>query len=200
MFQELQSFAWVWIPWLYNKSVYITEQARKVFSIVYRELNYTNEWVFLTNNTAPIPKGLFDTSKIDKYNVKWTASTNPPRFRNWAFTLEHWRHLTYLSFTITLADKTFIDITDWINEVKWCGLVQPTPLEIFTLWCCESGSPYCFDIDGASVEIVTDDGEEIKRGLNEFTHTNVYGDGGNDQDNRQDPNRVLDTVLSSSGR
>jgi hypothetical protein len=184
MFQELQSLAWVWLPWLYNKSVYITEQVSKMFSIVYRELNYTKEWVFLTNTTVPIPKGLFDTSNIDQYKIKWTANTNPPRFRNSTFTLEHWRHLTYLSFTVTLSDKTFIDITDWINEVKWCGLVQPTPLEIFSLWCCESGTPYCFDIDGALVEIVNDEGEEIKRGLNEFTHTNVYEDGGDDQDNR----------------
>jgi hypothetical protein len=90
-------------------------------------------------------------------------------------------------------------LTDWINDVRWSGLVQPTPLEIFTLWCCETGSPYFFDLDNAIVELVTEDGSVIKRGLNEFAHTNIYGDGFS-ENNRQDPVRIMDTVLSSSGR
>jgi len=200
MLEKLEELAWIWLPWCYNKLLYFADQTTKIIGVVYRELNYKKEWVFLKNSVMPIPKELFDTSKIELTNIKWTANTNPPKFRDNTFTLEYWKHLTYLSFTVTLSDRSFFDLTDWINEVKWCGILQPTPLEIFTLWCCETGSPHYFNTDGATVEIITDDGNVVKRGLNEFTHTNVYEDGGDDQTNRQDPNRILDTVLSSSGR
>jgi hypothetical protein len=61
---------------------------------------------------------------------------------------------------------------------------------------------YYFDLDGASLEVMTGDGNIVKRGLNEFTRTSVYEDGSaaDSELDRQDPNRIVDIVLSSSGR
>ena len=197
----MEDFAWAWMPWLYNRGIYISDFILNKFKAIQNALRYQNEWVFLLNQSIPISKQLFNVSPIKPIKIKWNATTNPPRFNGETFLTRplEWRHISYLSFTVTLSDRSFYDLTDWINEVKWSGIVQPTPLEIFTLWCCETGSPHCFELDNATVELITDDGNVVKRGLNEFARTNIYEDGFS-EDNRQDPNRVMDIVLSSSGR
>ena len=197
----MEDFAWAWMPWLYNRGVYISDFILNKFKAIQNTLRYQNEWAFFMNKSIPISKQLFNISDINPMKIKWNASTNPPRFMISTFitTPIEWKHISYLSFTVRLSDNSFHDLTHWINEVKWSGFVEPTPLEIFTLWCCETGSPYCFDLDNATVELVTDDGSIVKRGLNEFARTNVYGDGFS-EDNRQDPNRIMDIVFSSSGR
>jgi hypothetical protein len=197
----MQEIAWAWLPWLYNRVNYLVNISNKFVRSINNTLYYENQWIFLVNKSTPIPKQLFNVSDINPIKIKWNASTNPPRFTATTFltTPPEWKHISYLSFTVTLSDKSFHDLTDWINDVRWTGTVQPTPLEIFTLWCCETGSPHCFDLDSATVELVTDDGNVVKRGLNEFARTNIYEDGFS-EDNRQDPNRIMDTVLSSSGR
>jgi hypothetical protein len=197
----MQEIAWAWLPWLYNRVNYLINISNKFVKSINSILHYENEWVFLINKSTPISKQLFNVSHINPIKVKWNASTSPPRFMGatlLTIPLE-WKHISYLSFTVTLSDGPFHDLTDWINDVRWAGIKQPTPLEIFTLWCCETGSPHCFDLDSATVELVTDDGNVIKRGLNEFARTNIYEDGFS-EDNRQDPNRIMDIVLSSSGR
>lgn len=199
----MEGFAWAWLPWLYNRGIYISDLIVNKLKTIQNALKYQNEWIFLVHKSTPISKQFFNISDINPLKIKWNASTNPPRFNGTAFPTStaqvQWKHLSYLSFTVSLLDRSFHDLTDWINEVRWTGLIQPTPLEIFTLWCCETGSPLCFDLDGATVELVTDDGTVEKRGLNEFVRTSVYEDGFS-EDNRQDPIRIMDTVLSSSGR
>ena len=197
----MEDFAWAWMPWLYNRGVYISDFIVNKLNAVQNALRYQNKWVFLVNKSVVISKQLFNVSDINPVKIKWNASTNPPRFTGTTFLTSQLqlKHISYLSFTVTLSDKSFHDLTDWINDVRWSGIAQPTPLEIFTLWCCETSSPYCFDLDNATVELVTDDGSVVKRGLNEFARTNIYEDGFS-EDNRQDPNRVMDIVLSSSGR
>lgn len=199
----MEGFAWAWLPWLYNRGIYISDLIVNKLKTIQNALKYQNEWIFLVHKSTPISKQFFNISDINPLKIKWNASTNPPRFNGTAFPTStvqvQWKHLSYLSFTVSLLDRSFHDLTDWINEVRWTGLIQPTPLEIFTLWCCETGSPLCFDLDGATVELVTDDGTVEKRGLNEFARTSVYEDGFS-EDNRQDPIRIMDTVLSSSGR
>jgi len=197
----MEDFAWAWLPWLYNRGVYISDLVVNKLKAIQNAFKYQNEWIFLVNKSTPISKQLFNVSDINPMKIKWNASTNPPRFTPSTILIRplEWKHISYLSFTVTLSDRSFHDLTDWINDVKWSGLVQPTPLEIFTLWCCETASPQCFDLDGATVELVTDDGSLEKRGLNEFARTNIYEDGFS-EDNRQDPNRIMDTLLSSSGR
>lgn len=195
----MQELAWAWVPWLYNKGIYITDLTLKKLKSLYNALSYDSEWIFLINKPTPISKQLFDISDINPIKIKWNASTNPPKFRDTSINLQQWKHISYLSFTVTLSDKSSHDLTNWINDVKWIGISEPTPLEIFTLWCCEVGSPYYFDLDGASLEVMTGDGDIVKRGLNEFTRTIIYEDGFS-EDNRQDSNRFMDTLLSSSGR
>jgi hypothetical protein len=197
----MKEFAWAWLPWLYNRGIYISDLLVNKLIAIQKAFKYQNEWIFLVHKSTPISKQLFNVSDINPIKIKWNASTNPPRFNGAALPTgqPQWKHLSYLSFTVSLLDRSFHDLTDWINEVRWTGLIQPTPLEIFTLWCCETGSPECFDLDAAIVELVTDDGNVVKRGLNEFARTNIYEDGFS-EDNRQDPNRIMDTLLSSSGR
>lgn len=199
----MEGFAWAWLPWLYNRGIYISDLIVNKLKTIQNALKYQNEWIFLVHKSTPISKQFFNISDINPLKIKWNASTNPPRFNGTAFPTStapvQWKHLSYLSFTVSLLDRSFHDLTDWINEVRWTGLIQPTPLEIFTLWCCETGSPLCFDLDGATVELVTDDGTVEKRGLNEFARTSVYEDGFS-EDNRQDPIRIMDALLSSSGR
>ena len=175
----MEEFAWAWLPWLYNRGLHITNVVVNKIKALHNTLVYQNEWIFLINKSTPISKQLFNISDINSLKIKWNASTNPPRFTGVTFFRNkvQWKHISYLSFTVTLSDGLLHDLTDWINDVKWSGLVEPTPLEIFTLWCCETGSPYYFDLDSAIVELITDDGNVIKKGLNEFTHTTVYGDG-----------------------
>jgi len=175
----MEEFAWAWLPWLYNRCVYVTNFVINKMKAIQNTLLYQNEWIFLVNKSIPISKQLFNISNINPLKIKWNASTNPPRFTGVSFLTNQlqWKHISYLSFIVTLSDGSFHDLTDWINDVKWSGFIQPTPLEIFTLWCCETSSPYYFDLDNAIVELVTDDGSVIKKGLNEFVRTIVYGDG-----------------------
>jgi hypothetical protein len=175
----MEEFAWAWLPWLYNRGIHIANFVVNKIKALQKTLVYQNEWIFLINKSTPISKQLFNISDINPLKIKWNASTNPPIFTGITFIRNkiQWKHISYLSFTVTLSDGSFHDLTDWINDVKWSGLVEPTPLEIFTLWCCETRSPYYFDLDSAIVELITDDGNIIKKGLNEFTHTIVYGDG-----------------------
>jgi hypothetical protein len=196
----MEAFAWAWIPWLYNRSIYICNLVKNKLKAIKNTLIYQNEWVFLLNNSIPISKQLFNISDITAVKIKWNATTNPPRFTSVTLLKNQvqWKHISYLSFRVILSEQSVHDLTDWINDVKWSGIKQPTPLEIFMLWCCETGSPYCFDLDNAIVELMTDDGNIIKKGLNEFARTTVYGDGFS-EDNRQDPIRIMDTLLSSSG-
>jgi hypothetical protein len=201
----MDDLLFAWVPWIYNNAIQITEKTSQislsVFTAVYNELFEHKEFVFYLNTVYPVPKQLFDLSMIDASKIRWSVSQNPTKFKNPAYTLDSWKHLSYLSFIITVNTKVF-DLTDWINEVRWSGFIQPTPLEIFIAWCCETRSPYCFDMADAEVEFVTDDGNVVKRGLNEFTRTSVYEDGSTTDSelDRQDTNRIVDIVLSSSGR
>lgn len=174
----IHEFLWTWIPWIYNKTNSVIDITTKIYKSVCKGLNYKKEWVFHYNTMIPIPNELFDTSQIINSKIKWLANTNPPKFRDPNYTMDNWKHISYLSFTVNLLTGNQCDLTDWINDVKWCGFIQPTPLEIFTLWCCELGHSYCFDITGATIEIITEEGDIIKKGLNEFVNTTIYEEDG----------------------
>jgi hypothetical protein len=58
-----------------------------------------------------------------------------------------------------------VDLTEWINEVKWSGQVAPSPKQLFTIWCCETGSPYLHLMPIAEYTIITENGDTIEGSL-----------------------------------
>jgi hypothetical protein len=76
------------------------------------------------------------------------------------------KHLSYIGFKI-ITPEGEIEISDWINDVKWKGSKQPSVKQIFFLWCCEKGKSFFHCLNEIQIEIITEMGELIKKGLNE---------------------------------
>ena len=170
----LDRLLWNWGPWLYNQYVMRIEYYYTIYCAIYAALYSKKEWIFLKNNATPIPTQIFDTSNIPETKIKWVTTINPPSFADPTYknTLEH-KHVSYLGFIVHTSGGMTTDISHWINDVKWTGYSQPSPSEIFTLWCCEHGSSLCYEADDIVIEVITEDGETVKKGLNEFTNTNI---------------------------
>jgi hypothetical protein len=169
----LNELFWNWGPWLYNKYIMNLEYYYTIYCAIYAALYSKKEWIFLKNNASPIPTQIFDTSKIPETKIKWITTINPPSFVDPTYkdNVEH-KHVSYLGFIVHTSGST-TDITAWINDIKWTSHKEPSPSEIFTLWCCEHGSSLCYEADDIVIEVITEDGETIKKGLNEFTNTNI---------------------------
>jgi len=195
----IDEFLWTYVPFLYNKFSEVIETTNYLYATLTNRINGRNIWIFINNTHVPIPKEMFDTTNIKEYNIRWNATTNPPTFTDPIDHKLEYKHIAYLGLSVSMPGSETMDLTDWLNELKWSGPEQPKPHEIFTLWCCEKGSPLFYDLTLATVEIITEDGDVIKRGLNEFTHTSVY-EHGRSTVNGCDTDRLLDVVLSSSGR
>ena len=195
----LDRLLWNWGPWLYNQYVMRVEYYYTIYCTIYAALYSKKEWIFLKNNITPIPTQLFDITSISEDKIKWITTINPPSFVDpiYKHAAEH-NHVSYLGFIVHTPGNTSIDITDWINDIKWTSHSQPSPSEIFTLWCCEHGSYLCYDTENIVIEVITDDGETIKKGLNEFTNTKIQ-ENVKDRTDRQDLNRPVDVILSSGG-
>jgi len=165
MFQE---FFFTWVPWVFNKATDLLQTSKSVYRVVYNELLVKKEWFFLQGNSIPISSETFGAIES---GIKWRCSVNPPSFVQ-AGTLAKERHLSYLGFVVkvpssgTVAGQD-IDISEWVNEVKWQGTAEPSLKEIFILWCCQMGEPYFHCLDLIQVEFVTDMGDMVKKGLNE---------------------------------
>lgn len=122
------------------------------------------EWIFIKNVSIPVQSERF--GNIPDNIIRWRCTLCPATFTEPGATTEKKeKHLSYLGFIIKIQD-TEIDLSDWVNEVKWCGSYEPTINEIFILWSCESGESYFHCLDDIQIELVTDMGDTIKRGLN----------------------------------
>lgn len=162
-----KEFFWTWIPWIFNKGIALVQTTKAVCRVVYNELLVKKEWVFLVGLSIPISSEVFGS--IEDYNVKWRCSVNPTTFvqpNAHLNPLVKERHLSYLGFTVKVLGQD-LDLSDWVNEVKWMGSQEPTIKEIFTLWCCEMGESYFHCLDLIQVEYITDMGDTVKKGLNE---------------------------------
>jgi hypothetical protein len=173
----LTELLWIWGPWIYNKYTEIYNTCHKVTKAVEYELYNTKEWLYLTTAPMPVSMELFDCSKIQESQIKWRATLDPPIFKDPAYSGSNHKHISYLGFSVVRSGDPALDLTDWINEVKWSGTVQPSPLEIFSLWCCKNKSPLIYSNPGLIVEIITEDGDCIKQGLNDLPRTTVYENG-----------------------
>ena len=122
------------------------------------------ELIFIKNVSIPVQSEMFGNIPDDL--IRWRCTLCPATFTQPGATIDQKeKHLSYLGFTIKIQD-TEIDLSDWVNEVKWCGSYEPSVKEIFLLWSCESGESYFHCLDDIQVELVTDMGDTIKRGLN----------------------------------
>lgn len=165
MFKE---FFWTWIPWIFNRVSATVDLGKNLVRIVYNELTQTKELVFLINSDIPVYTQLF--GQIVDSCVKWRCSVNPCSFVKPGLQDTKEKHLSYLGFIIKIPvfDKSQaqdIDISEWINELKWKGSIEPTLKEIFLLWSFSSGESFFHCLNDIQVEYITDMGDTIRKGL-----------------------------------
>jgi hypothetical protein len=158
MFQDL---LWAWGPWIYNKLSRGVVKAKKVAQVVYNELTVKKEWVFFKNVAIPVNSENF--WKINDSSVKWKCEVFPARFVDPSAdpSLKS-KHLSYLGFIIKIEGRD-IDLSDWINDVRYTGYEEPTVGEIFALWCCETGESYFHCLDSIQVEYITELGDVVRK-------------------------------------
>ena len=156
-----QDFVWAWGPWIYNKVSIGLVKVKKVAQVVYNELTVKKEWIFLNNQPVPVNSESF--WKIDQSTIKWKCEVFPPKFVDPLATYDmKSKHLSYLGFTIKLKEKD-IDLSEWINDVHYIGVEEPTVGEIFALWCCETGESYFHCLDSIQVEYITELGDIVRK-------------------------------------
>jgi len=163
MFKEI---FWTWIPWIFNKANVAVDMGKTLVRVLYNELMLNKEWVFLKGNDIPISSQAF--GEIDDIYVKWRCSVNPFIFVEPGFESEE-RHLCYLGFVVKVPSASGtvdIDISDWVNELKWKGSIEPTLKEIFLLWSFTSGESYFHCLNEIQIEYINDMGDVNKKGLN----------------------------------
>jgi len=196
----IRGIMWSWLPWLYNKSMKTIDILKRIVKAAHTEIMIDKEWLILKNQ-IPVYSLLFPDVPVE--TIKWSCKTNPPRFHdiNMNINLNGSKHISYLSFVVKLSGYDPIDLTEWINTVQWTGTIQPSLLDLFTLWCCETGHSYFQLASIASVDLITDTGDSLTKGLNDSV-IHESSNGGRyttANDNRLDSVRVLDTILSSGG-
>jgi hypothetical protein len=157
LLKMLREFLWTWAPWLLNKTNEFLSKSESILRNVYNEATIKKEWVFIKNITIPVSSEKFEPI-MDDY-VIWRCSVNPARFIQPA-ALEKEKHLPYLGFTVRAPDGV-IDLSNWINDVRWQGSFEPSVREIFVLWCCEKGKSYFHCLDEIQVELITDMGDTL---------------------------------------
>jgi hypothetical protein len=194
----IRDILWTWAPWIYNNLINIYNLSTRLATITYRELSSPDEWFFLLSDKIPISSKAF--SNIPDDSIRWRCSLNPPLFIDPANSTNRLKHISYLGFTVNIPGNT-IDLTEWINDLRWSGVIEPSAREIFTLWCCDKARPYFHLMEQAEIEIITETGDTVRKGLNESLHTTSSTDERTAQCefDRSDSNRTLDTLLSSSG-
>jgi len=157
----LRELLWTWGPWFYNKISNGMTKASKVAQVVYKEFAVRKEWIFFKN--VPIPVNSENFWKIDDSSVKWKCEVFPPRFIDpLADPSVKSKHLSYLGFVIKLEGRD-IDLSNWINDVRYTGLEEPSVGEIFALWCCETGESYFHCMDSIQVEYITELGDVVRK-------------------------------------
>jgi hypothetical protein len=184
----IQELVWEWVPWIYNRLINTLDKAKSLSNAIKRELFSDKKWVFMKGHTIPISQDNFSIDQIYASDIRWLATLEPPRlFLPTRTEKQKEKHISYLSFVVTLStplDDSSIDLSDWINDLKWSGVKEPSPLDIFSLWCCKNGSHLIYYASSIKVTLVTEEGQTIEKGLNDFTNTTVYEDVSRVEDDR----------------
>ncbi len=200
----LQEFLFQWVPWAFNKVYDGTAFVKRVFYAALSEAMNGSAWLFLDNVPIPIPAHLFDLSQV--HSIRWEATTNPLLFKAPGHEGTPARHLSLLSFVVTIPGERSIDLSNWINDVKWAGPHEPTSSDIFLLWCCQSGKPYFSKLSAASVTFLNEMGDEktedLKANIQHVCNGNHLRREAPPPDpdtGYTDSDRFVDAVFSSSG-
>ena len=155
MFRE---FLWTWIPWIFNKYTLVYSKCQFTYNVIYNGIMVKKQWVFIKNCEIPLQSDAFRTINDD--TRQWRCTLCPATFSQPGITANK-KHVSYLGFTIKVQGAE-IDISDWVNEVLWCGSREPTLREIFLLWSCESGQSYFHCLDHVEIELITDMGDTLR--------------------------------------
>lgn len=154
----IKDFLLEWLPWAFNMTMTTYDLSKRMAFAAYTEAVVEKEWLFLNSVSVPVSSMIFPSVPDDL--VKWRVQQYPTRFIGTQLNQE-FRHISYLGLSVHFPDGTTCDLTDWINDVKWSGLNQPTAVELFTMWCCEMGKPYFHLISDARFECITENGDII---------------------------------------
>jgi hypothetical protein len=194
----IQDLLYTYIPWIYNRIYDLLHLGDRAVRALQTEFMIEKEWIFLKDIEIPIPSQLFP-AQYPPEAIRWRCTAEPPRFSKGEGRLSH---LDYLSFVVTTSEGQY-DLTDWINDVKWAGPSEPTPCEIFLLWCCVRGEPHFKDLQTASVTFMNELGEETTKELKTQNHHTSNGiphlHPDPSESDGPDPDRLMDAILSSSG-
>ena len=201
----LDELVYTWAPWIFNGLSECLTRANRIATVVYREVQNKNTWIFLHEQTVTLSTQSFLDSGIPDESIRWRCSfaSGKPTFTSvyTASTGVKYEHLPYLAITVSMNSVETFDISEWMNDVQWNGPVEPTLKDIVTLWSCQKGICLFHHYKSIRITAITSAGDCVEKGLNESPPTNTY-----ERDNRnsgadgQDPNRIMDIVLSSSGR
>ena len=176
----LRETFWNWAPWFYNQYTSTVDKCLSIYNVIHRELFSTKGVILLKNHHIPLSQEYCTSELIPKAEIRWQATLDPPRIHDPRITNPVFKHIPYLGFIVTVNapfSSEPIDLSDWINSLLWSGVKEPTPLDIFALWCCKTGSHLIYFPSSIVIELVTEDGETVKRGLNDYLLTNNYEDG-----------------------
>jgi len=152
-----------WVPWIFNRASDILDYSKRIIQAAYTEATVEKEWLFLNSFDIPLVSLYFPNIPLEQ--LRWRVKTKPLIFLGINSSNETLKHISYLGLSVILPDMDPIDLTNWINEIRWSGNFQPTPSELFILWCCESGSPYFHLISEAKMDLITADGSFISSDL-----------------------------------
>jgi len=133
-----------WVPWIYNRILYGSDKGYRVITNIYRTAMTPVEYYFVQHSRVPISSSSFSLDSIPEKHYKWTATLGPARFihQKEPTASIFLKNCSWLGLSITLAETGTLDLSDWISDIKYSGPQEPTPLEMFTLWCIDTGKPY----------------------------------------------------------
>lgn len=154
-----------WVPWIYNRILYGSNKGYRTLTTIYRTATIPIEYYFVLNSTVPLSSQTFLLDSIPQENYRWTATLGPARFIN-ENEPTALKNISWLGLSMTLPEIGTLDLSDWISEVKYSGVQEPTPLQLFTLWCIDTGKPYFLQVNETTkVDLLDEMGDIIVRRL-----------------------------------
>jgi hypothetical protein len=160
-----RGFLWTCLPRTINNIYTSVNFSKMMCRRIYNKICIKDEIIFLHTTSMPLLSSIFGS--VDNTSVKWRCSIQPPVFIDPGLDKSDLKHISYLALVLKIKNQTDIDLSTWVNEVKWAGSVEPTLRELFTLWSYETGNSYFHCINDILFEIIDENGNIIERGLND---------------------------------
>jgi hypothetical protein len=152
-----------WGPWLINKTLSIFTRGQNLIKAIYKELAVKKQIFFIKNNQIPLSSEIFS----EVTGVRWRCSLDPVIFIDPVYLTLKEQHLPYLGLTVKIPGEQDLDLSSWINDIRYIGSKEPSLSDIFIVWCYQHGVSYFHCLDQIIVEIIDEMGDTIVKGLNE---------------------------------